>query len=199
MATEATLKIVGDWKIIGTAPLKDALAVSVAMFGRTTPEACKHAVTLMAQSAAAMTPKGKARRPVLRDVMGPYVETWKQGDTSPKRLYKFKFMPGNMAKRQELTGDWEAAKRIANTGVGKRSWMWQLGGGAAIPGASYVSAFKAGDKAVGYVKRNKMSYILKILPGGWQEVCAQKATNKILAQAAKKIGAAFHRAITRAA
>lgn len=201
MPSELTLKAVGNWNLTALVPLREALTVSQDVFGRSAPEACKHAVILMAQSAAAATPKSRKTRPVLRNIMGPYVQTWTQvpGDRGPHDLYKFKFMPGNMMKRQELTGDWEKAKRIKNAGLGKRSWMWQLGRGSAIPGTSYVALFNAGKYHVGYVKQNKLGYILDIMQAGWKEMIAQKAVNKIMAQAGKKIGAAFHRALQKAA
>lgn len=195
MPENATIKALNDWKQEATAPLKVALEVSKDVFGREAPDACKHAVILMAQSAAKLAPKSRTQRQVVSAAWGKYVDTYQQGKREPTRLWKHQF---DDPKRYNLTGTWEQAKKIGNRGLGSRSWMWQLGGNRApIPGASYVSAFKAGEK-VGYVKRNKLSYIDKIMPTGWLAEVERLATNKIMGQAFAKLQKAQARAMERA-
>ena len=74
MANEFTMRTVGNWSQKMAVPLSDALKVSKDLFRRSGPDACKHAVILMAQSAKVATPQSKPNRPVLREGRKRYVE-----------------------------------------------------------------------------------------------------------------------------
>ncbi|MEN6360045.1 MAG: hypothetical protein ABFD59_08315 [Smithella sp.] len=183
-----TIKMVGDWQLKIAQPLSNALRVSIDIFGRTAPEACKHAVILMAQSAKNMTPKAKKIRPELEDEQGKYVDIWTQKSREPIKIHKFRFSP-NCPPESRLEGTWSKARRVKNAGLAARSWMWSLGKGDVskeIPGLSRAYAFQT-KKVVGFVKQNALSYVKSIMPAGWEVAVAQKATSRIMAQAAAKL------------
>lgn len=194
MASAVSLKMIGDWRSAVGVPLRDALAVSMDVIGRTGEEACRHALILMAQSARAMAKKAPARRPVKIDVNlhgSRYVDTWQQGDAAPKRLYEFRFSSHTQAS-QRLQGTWDDAKKIGNRGLAQRSWMWGLGrlGGHAesspIAGTSRVYTITS-ETVNGYIKENRLAYIQKAMPVGWEAAVEQRAGNKIMAQARGKL------------
>lgn len=206
MASAVSLKTIGDWRKEIHTPLATALAVSMDVTGRTGSEACKHAIILMAKSAAAITPpkrpSPKKNRKVMHDPRmgkgaGQYVDVYTQGRSKPSKLHKFRFDSG------DLRGTWARAKQIGNnSGLAKRSWMWGLGKlgatntGSPIPGTSSVSALR-GAEINGYIKKNKLSYITKILPSGWESVVQRKATNLIMKQAEQKIERKFKADVRR--
>jgi len=183
----ASLRMLSDWnKDIGVA-LEDAFRVSMDVMGRTGEEACKHALILMAESAGAMTPKAPTSRPVQKDRFGEYIENWRQGDNTPQRLYKWMFGMGGKNNRKGIGGEWANAKKIGNRGLGARSWMWGLGKLGAhvesreISGTSRVYSIHH-DKVNGYIKENALSYIVAIMPGGWEAGVETRAGNKIMGQ-----------------
>ena len=185
MATATTLIPVGNWQAEVSGMLNRALGASVGICGRTGEEACRHALILMAQSARALAIKAKAKRPVLHDAtLGPYVEIFKK-DRSRMKSYKW-----------QHPDEWENTKTIGNRGLAKRSWMWgleRIGGkseGRAIAGTSKLYTITS-EKANGYVKENRLDYIQKAMPAGWELTVATRATNKIMAQAARKVEAQF--------
>jgi len=196
MAGAVSLKMIGEWdKKIGV-PLRDALHVSMDVMGRTGEQACMHALILMAQSARAITAKAKPRREVKMDMRlpgkaGEYVEVWNQGGSSATRLHRWKFSDG-AHPRDRIEGTWENARKIGNAGLAKRSWMWGLAKlkpmhtGKAIPGTSRVYTV-TGETVNGYIKENRLGYILKAMPAGWEGDVGRAATNKIMAQARLKM------------
>ena len=197
MPATASLKILGDWRKQIGVPLRDALAVSVGIMGRTGEEACRHALILMAQSARAMTAQAKARRPVLTNAAGAkYVETWQQGKTKPARVYKFQFATED--PKWKMGGTWANAQKIGNRGLAKRSWMWGLGRlgakgtGREMGGVSDVYTInRAGVN--GYVKSNRLGYIWPAMPSGWESTVEVRAGNKIMAQARQKLETQWRR------
>jgi len=175
-------------------PLSDALRVSKDLYRRSAPQACKHAVILMAQSAKVETPQSKPNRPVLREGRKRYVEVYHKGGKAPTRVY----VSQTQDPISDLFGQWDKVRKIGGRGMAKRSWMWQLKRESKpLRGATYARSFKVGEDRVGFVKRNKLDYILKIMAPGWLERATTKASNKIMAQAAKKLGAQFQRALFR--
>lgn len=201
MASTATLKTIGNWdKQIGV-PLADALGVSMDIMGRTGEEACRHALILMAQSARAMTKQAPKNRKVMRDQNGAsYIEAFTKAG-QPTRVYKWQF--GDRApENRRLDGTWDEALTIGNRGLGKRSWMWglaKLGAkntGGAIRGTSAVFSV-TGAQANGYIKENRLSYILKAMPAGWEAAVVLRAGNKIMAQARAKMERAWQAAMRR--
>ena len=194
MANEFTMRTVGNWSQKMAVPLSDALKVSKDLFRRSGPDACKHAVILMAQSAKVATPQSKPNRPVLREGRKRYVVVYPKDEEAPTRVYVSQTQDPN----SDLFGQWDKVRRIGNRGLSKRSWMWQLKGGSKpLRGATYATPFKVGEDRVGFVKRNKLDYILKIMPAGWLERATTKATNKIMAQAGRKLGKQFQRALAK--
>lgn len=201
MADAITLKTLGEWdKEIGV-PLKDALRVSIAITGRTGEEACKHALILMAESARAMTPKSKKNRKVHNDSIGKFVGVYRQQKGNRvTRLYEFAFSEDNPDR---IEGTWEQAKLIGNRGLAKRSWMWGLNRlgvakreGKEISAASRVYSVTR-ETVSGYIKENRLNYITKIMPAGWEREVTRKATNKIMAQAQRKIERQWQSAMRR--
>ena len=190
MSKAIALKTLGRWDSLVGVPLRDALHVSIAISGRTGEQACKHALILMAQSARAMTKKSKKNRKVHRNKNGRLVLVYKQGAKRASPLYQWAFSDGNPDR---IAGTWENAKRIGNQGLAKRSWMWGLNrlgvaqrAGKAIAGTSRVYTIDR-ETVAGYVKENRLSYISDIMPAGWERAVQLKATNKIMAQAARKL------------
>jgi len=178
-----------DWTKDVNKSLTNALHLSMNVMGRTGEEACKHGIIMMAKSAKEITPKARKRRLIQRDdkTLGEYVTVYNQGKGEPTRLYKW-----NMGKKKLANVAWPTAQRIWNAGMAKRSWSWGLGkvGGKSesrpLPGASRVYAI-TGEKVNGYVKQNRLPYITKILPAGWEMMVQTAATNKIFKQAALKM------------
>lgn len=193
MANAVTLKTIGDWKSQIGLPLRDVLAVSIDVFGRTGEEACKHALILMAQSARKLAPQSKKNRKVERDTTisgkNEFVTVYNQR-RAPNRLYRLQFGDQTSAAAK---GDWNNAKRIGNSGLAKRAWMWGLGKlgasntGAAIRGASKVYTLKGANNTAGYIKENRLDYILKAMPAGWERSVEIAAGNKIMARARDKV------------
>ena len=189
MANPVSIKMIGDWKKEIGVPLRNALAVSMDVTGRTGAEACKHAIILMAQSARALTPQSKKKRKVERDASNygaEYVNVWSKGRES--RFYRWNFLRKSKAK-----GTWEQAQQIKNRGLAKRSWIWGLkalgktmAGSRPMSGIAIVKSI-LGEKSSGYILTDRMSYLLRILPAGWEQSVAMKAGNKIMAQARDKL------------
>ena len=198
MASGASLKIIGDWKKEIGVPLKDALAVSMDVTGKTGERACRDVLIGMAQSARKIANKSKKNRKIQRDEHGQYVENWRRGKTQFQKLYKWMFDPENV--QEFVGGSWENARRIGNQGLAKRSWMWGLARlkpiktGKAIRGASKVIALKT-PNANGYIKENRLDYILKsgVMPGGWENIVQTRAGNRIMAQARNKLESKWRR------
>jgi len=199
MAGTVSLKTLGKWdKQIGV-PLRDALNVSMDVMGRTGEEACKHALILMAQSARALTPQAKPNRKMMRDERGQYVENWRKNQAEPQKLYKWMFDDSNPNR---IPGTWENARKIGHRGLAKRSWMWGLARlkpmktGKAIPGTSRVYSI-TGETVNGYVKENRLDYIMKVMPTGWEAQVAMRAGNKIMAQARQRMERKWQSAVRR--
>lgn len=197
-----SFKIVGNWRAKVHTTLSQALQVSIDVFHREAGQAVKHAVILMAQSAASkgnpVTPTAKKRRELLSNAQGQFVERWRQGWSNAQKIYKWKFhQTANFLGNEGYdAAGWEKAQIIKAPGLARRSWMWGLAewGGKeerrAIPG-TYETAFKQTKEMVEAVKRNKLGYINKIMMPGWEAIVATRATNKILAQSAKKMEKKF--------
>ena len=196
----ASVKIIGDWKKEIGVSLHDALAVSMDVIGRTGEEACRHALILMAQSARALTPQSKSKRPEEVDVGlhgSKYITIWKKGKQT--RLYEFHFFRGG-----DMQGTWEQARQIKNKGLAKRSWMWGLRdlstaaeNSKPISGVSTLKTI-LGEKSCGYILTDRLSYLMKVLASGWEQSVVMSAGNKIMAQARLKLERQWMREITRA-
>jgi len=183
-----SLKTLGDWQKKISAPLHDVLNVSVDVFGRNSAAACKHAIILMAQSASALTKQAPKNRKVEQDPRfkgkgGQFIRIFKKNGQETKS-YRFGLKDD---------AEWNKFRLIAHRGLAKKSWIWGLKGLDAskvtskpIPGVAHTMTI-LNEKSCGYILQNALSYLLKILPAGWEAAVMQKAGNKIMKQAAMKI------------
>ena len=64
--------------------------------------------------------------------------------------------------------------------------------GKPMSGVAYLKKV-LGSKACGYILTNSLSYILKIMPPGWQAAVARKAANRIMKQAGRKLESQWKR------
>jgi hypothetical protein len=226
MAGDFSIRAVNNWRAEMHASMSDALRVSRDVFNRNAAQATKHMIIVMAQSARAMTKQSPGYRPSKTDEHGEYVERWDDGKVS--KIYRWMFSQsylereaasrgygGEAGMRRYVAGrgTWEGATTIRNRGLAKRSWMWGLSGirgdiagymgaGAAkraIPGVSVGSEIRRGSQVVGHMITNRLGYLLKILPSGWQAAVEQKAVNKVMKQAEMKMVKEFERDIGRRA
>jgi len=197
MAGKVSLKMVGNWSAELGVPLNNALAVSMDICGRTGEQACRHAMILMAQSAGKLMRKTRRKtRQIEHDESGKYVTVYVQGRKDPHKVYEWMFKAD---RAERIPGQWANARKIGNIGLGARSWMWGLGKlGAksrisrAIPGGSRVFTI-TGETAQGYVKQNRLDYVTKALPAGWQGTVERMAGNKIMEQARRKLETKWRR------
>ena len=87
-------------------------------------------------------------------------------------------------------------RKIGRRGLAKSSWMWGLNRlgmtgtrgvkQKPIAGVTDISVIKSANLN-GYMLQNRIKYLHKILPGGWESTVERKATNKIMAQARNKL------------
>lgn len=201
MSEIVKIKMVGDWSKTVGMTLGGAINATYDICGRSLAEACKHAIILMAQSARAMTPQARKNRKIERDEQRrPFFAKYKQGQPEPVRWY----LPSRKADPdgyQKAMNDW---RPIGNRGLAKRSWMWGLAGlrGVSmdrrpIPGVGSLRRILT-DKVGGFILSNRLSYLLKIMPGGWEESVRQKAINKIMKQAQMRLERQWIRAVKNA-
>jgi len=199
MAGVVSLKLIGDWRKEIGVPLRDALHVSMDIMGRTGEEGCRHALILMAQSAAALTKQARKNRKMQHDEHGKYVDVFNQGRATARKVYEWMFSDDNPDR---IPGTWERAREVGSRGLGKRSWMWglkRLGGrskGKVMTRTSRVLTITR-ETVSGYILENALSYITKILPAGWEATVALRAGNKIMAQARAKIERQWKSAMRR--
>ena len=198
----AHMLTLGDWANGIRVPLRDVLGVSMAICGRTGEEACKHAIILMAQSARAAAKESARRRPVGQNATFRHLlrkeqyRVQRQKGADMSAYYKWAALklrqPPNDHRLIFANQPREVAI-IGNRGLLKRSWMWglsRLGGkepsGKQIPGVNRIWTIM-GDRVSGYIKENRLSYVIKGMPGEWEADVERKAGNKIMAQARNKI------------
>ena len=216
MANEFTIKALNDWRAAITPTLDRALRISIDVWGRNADEATLHMLILMAQSAGAMTPQSQKVRTVYTNSFGPFVTKYKQNGKKPSNWYKWQFEDmanekaaeirkmyrgsdvfGNIRGRRK--GTWEDAHIIKNRGLAKRSWLWGLSSNRKpIAGTSEVFRIKT-QRLIGWQKTNKLSYIDKIMPPGYEQMASQKAMNKLLKNAEMKMVRDYERSIGRVA
>ena len=193
-ASAATIKTIGDWRANMIVPLRDAMETTAQYFGKTAYDTCKYAVFLMARSAAKSTRKASANRPVLTDRFKNKYVVVRPWDGQDNRLYQFKYKD---PEQWRLTATWEQAKKIAHRGLAKDSWMWQLGGKGGVKGGSNVIRWKNRNATAGVIKQNKLSYVLKVIAGGWEKTAERAAIKGIMAKVAKSYEARLKRELER--
>lgn len=208
MASAFTIRAVNDWRAAVHTDFATAQRVSMDVWRRSATEATKHLLILMAQSARALTKQSPKRRKVMRDEHGEYVERWKNGimrkdyrwmhsDARRAEQAQKQIATWGRVKKSLAIGSWEDAQTIRNRGLAKRSWMWGFGKGKILDNVTVVSNIRSGNKVIGYELRNRLSYIDRIMPSGYQQQAEQKAISKLMKQAEMKMVREFERAIGR--
>jgi hypothetical protein len=104
-----------------------------------------------------------------------------------------------------VTSKSEAAKDgrlvIRNSGLAKRSWMWNIKGfhdRKQIPGVQDVQTI-LGANECGLLLTNRLSYMTKITPPNLQEEVARRASSSIMHQAASELERKFSVEVPRLA
>ena len=187
-------EMVGDWSKELKVPLQSALEASIELTGKSGRDGAKRAMILMAASASALTPRAKKNRKIHRDKSGRYVNRWTKAKRGHYKFYDFMLNNPGYPEFAQIT-NWDQAKRISGRGLAKRSWMWGLKGikkspSKPIEGVGTLEEV-IGDTVSGFVSTNRLKYVRKIMPGGWEKTVAERASNRIMAQVAKKIEKQF--------
>jgi len=196
MATETNIRMVKDWRKEMNVSLNGALNATHEIAGRSLAEACKHAIILMAQSASKMARVAMKKRPVAADIRthAEFIEIYRQ-NKPVTRIFKHMFGdPKRGGAGAVLKGTWQQAQIIKNRGLAKRSWMWGLKalnvpqgqGKKPIPGVGWLKKISTPTHG-GFILGNNLSYILKVMPAGWQAAIKQLVANKIMKQAQMRL------------
>ncbi len=197
MKEMVTFKAVGDWGKQIDVPLHNALMATVEMTGRSGRQACEMALVYMARSARAMTKQARKNRKTKRDQHGRYVEV-REFDVKPSKFYKWMFDAPEKRPAHMRGMTWEGIRRVPNRGLAKRSWFWGIAGlgkptpegKKPMPGVVTVEEF-IGGKECGLILTNRLGYLRKVTPPNVESLAAQKASNQIMAQAAKRFERQF--------
>ena len=187
---QASIRAVGDWSKEMRVPLSNAMAAAVDLIGKSGRQACEMAMVYMARSARAMTKQAKKNRKEMSSAGNrKYVEKFYK-DSKIRKLYKHNFP-------DDKGHTWEWAKEIRARGLAKRSWFWGIAGlrggsesSKPIPGVSTLIEILR-PMECGLIMTNKLKYIFKAAGSGVEKAAADKASNQIMAQAAKKLERKF--------
>jgi len=191
MASDWTIRAINDWRATMQVQLSTALRVAEDVWRKGTEETTKRLLILMAESAKAITPQARKNRKIHRDDHNrPYVE-WYLGDGTVQRIYKWQ------CDKPESRMTWERAKNISRRGLAKRSWLWGLKYAMRKPieGTYDVQKLALGRRVVGWQKINKLRYIDKIMPAGYEATAARAASNKLMHLAEAKLVADFEKSL----
>jgi hypothetical protein len=212
MASDFTIRAINNWRAEVHTSMATAALVSMEVWHREGTEATRILLAYMAQSARAMTKQSPEYRPVKTDEHGEYVERHHHGQVA--KIYKWMYSEAHMAKerarlmashvyglrrRAHRLGTWEGAQTISNRGMAKRSWMWGFGKDHPMKMVTVVDRVTSGGRSVGYQLTNRLGYIDKIMPAGYQAAAEQKAVNKLMKQAEMKMVRAYEREVGRRA
>lgn len=180
--TIGTLIPVGNWERAVERPLDRVLGYTMQATKKTRDEVTVWAVVLMAQSAARLTPISKTRRKIERNpTFGDFIPVWKKGREVPVFLGSRKSNPENYEKTKNMVSP------IRLRGMARASWMWgisKLGKPTAaqrfVDRKGVVSGHKVEELGYrGHEITNRLSYISKIMPAGWQKTAEQKAVARM--------------------
>lgn len=204
MASAMTFRMVGNWQNQVAIPMTSAINVMMEVFRRDAAKVCKTALWYMTQSAAKLTKLSAKKREVVKNPSFRHILSADQyrniarnaGEEALKPYFKLtatKLMQGGKWK-PIFANKKEPIERIKGRGLAKRSWVWGWGKGNPIAGVSVITSHVTNaGKSAGYVLKNKLDYITKALRAGWEQDVERKATNKIMAQAARKMEKDFKR------
>jgi hypothetical protein len=182
MTGVAKIQFVKDWRKEMNTSLGDAIAVTYEMCGKTLAQACARAIIMMAQTTRKLTPQAKKRRTIEHDGRRQFYTAYRKGGTKRWYLPSRRRDPAAYAMARDKWG------LIRNRGLAKRSWFWGLAGlrgagdtGKRIPGMAELRVIKEKLRG-GFHLLNKLPYVAKIMPAGYEQAAAQAAANRILAQ-----------------
>lgn len=198
MADTTSIRIIGNWKNQMDIPLRESLYVSRDVMGRSALEAVKHCIIVMAKMARSLTVKSKKNREIQGRGAGVHVDIWRNKSGGHFSYPFFKWMASDQGGKRKAT--WAQAKRIGASGLAKRSWMWGLrslnqgSDGKVIPGVASLQSIKE-ENRIGYILQDRLSYITKAMPAGWESMVEHKATKQILATAARKLEQMWRRSM----
>jgi len=191
----SSLTAIGNWSQQIEIPLHNAMQVSIEMLGKTGRGACERAIIYMATSAGSarnkLTKAAKKNRKTQSDKQGKYVERYySNGETRRDYRWMFEGDAAELLNTRKGIKTWDQAREIKSRGLARRSWMWGLSGlvpmkSKPMPGVSHLREY-TGDKESGLILTNRLGYIDKVTVPGLERRVAQMASNKIMAQAAKK-------------
>jgi len=209
-----TIQTVGDWKSEVGVPLNTAIRTAMAVMGRTSEQATKQAIILMAQSARKLTPQAKKTRPVFDNPNFKYLltdEQYAEYRKSGKDLEPhFRFMAMRWTQREGalpiFANDKADLRSVPRTGLAKASWFWglrKLGASGSskyrdVKGVVTAGASRTKTGEIGHYMNNALSYIMRILPPGWERTVERLAGNKMMAQARKRLEQDYARSLRRA-
>lgn len=215
---EATFRLVSDFENDVKIPLERAMRGGMAFFGYSAEKMCRTTINFMAQSASKMTKMAAKRRPVEDNPDFKHLlkrhqyKAMRLSGMSRQDIGKHYMMKRAYRLTQDIIGQRvlysNSAKRISkigNRGLAKRSWMWGFGRGRPIAGVAELNtlhgsaggAYASSDMTQGYVLWNRLSYIRKAMPNGWEGVVEDSAKRRLLGwirtDLRKKIGEALTR------
>jgi hypothetical protein len=196
-----TITPVGDWGPQVSGPLNYAMGLWSGAAGRTRDQVTKQATAFMAQSAGKLTTQSKARRKIERHpLFGDFVPIWRKGREVPVFL-------GSRLQNPEKYEEIKARVTPINLkGLARSSWKWGLQKLGASGGTAKFSdrknVVKAGPvteaQSRGHEIVNRLSYIGKIMPGGWGPMVAQSAANRMRSAAERRMTQDLNRSVSRA-
>lgn len=199
MANAMSIRMVNDWNSATGRMTVAALNAAKDVMNKSSDKICKTAIWYMAQSAAKITKLSAKTREVVRNpsfrhlVSAQQYKNLNKNGNDGRDYYKWtatKLMPQGKWK-PIFANDPKDIRKIKGRGLAQRSWMWGLGRGKGIAGTyefkTVTSGTGSGKLVGGYILRDKLDYILKALPAGWEKDVESKAINRIMKQAARKL------------
>ena len=124
----------------------------------------------------------------------PFVTVYPKGKP-PTRFFKFQAEADGAGKE-----GWRKARTIGNAGLAKRAWLWlprkfkTNPTRPRIPGASRFMTIKQAN-VNGYIYENRLDYINKAMPNGWERTVEQSVGNRVMGMARDKLAARWRRAV----
>lgn len=182
------------------AKLQRAISRLQNVYGKSAEEATKQTLYHMARSAAALTPVApknriSERNPLFKHLLKKEQYAMFRATMAPKSMARFFTFRAFKMRQSPMISDWiydntlEKIKPIGKRrGLAKRSWMFSLGGPRPMPGVTELVRLSDAEKNTqGFILRNKLKYILKTMPSGWETTVSEKATNSLMKQMDDKI------------
>lgn len=211
VAGHVAVQTLGNWNKEIAMPLAQAMGLAQKIYKKDAKGITWLTIWQMSGSASVLTKQSVANRHV--GVNGDFThllragqyKTQRQAGATMSHYFKYGALRLMQPPRDAITLYANVKKRISKIGkvrgLGKRSWKWGFGKGKVMPGVAKLAELQSSDQAVtvGYTLTNKLSYLLKILPGGWEKtvevqavkgllIGAQKSWDRRIAKAIEKVG-----------